>query len=71
MTERSFGEKAKSFLREAVDVPEKVAIAVGAGGMVLSVFAPALLGPSLLLVAGGVGSLAVTQKVWPKKPKNA
>lgn len=61
----------KDTLRNLVDVPEKIAIAIGAGGVALSVFAPALLPASLLLIAGGWFSLEVTRGVWPKKKQTA
>ena len=59
----------KERFRELVDVPEKVAMGVGVGGLVLSIFYPPALAPSLLLIIGGGASMGITNAVWPKKPK--
>lgn len=56
-------------IRNLVDLPEKVAIGVGAAGLLLSLIYPPALPASLLLIIGGGISLGVTNGVWPKKPK--
>jgi hypothetical protein len=61
----------KERFRNLVDVPEKVAIGIGTGGLVLSMFYPPALGPSLLLIIGGGTSLGITNAVWPRKQTTA
>lgn len=57
----------KERFRDLVDLPEKVAIGVGAAGLVLSVLYPPALMPSLLLITTGGVSLGITNAIWPKK----
>ena len=55
-------------IREAVDIPEKIAIGIGAGGLVLSLFYLPAFAPAMELIIGGGTSLGITNDVWPKKP---
>lgn len=58
-------------MREIIDIPEKVAIKIGAVGLILSLFYSPAFMPSLKLITGGSVSLGITQGIWPKKQKAA
>ena len=53
--------------RDLIDLPEKVAIAVGFGLIALSGFAPALFPTGAELVVGGGVSLGITRATLPRK----
>ena len=53
--------------REIVDLPDKAAIGIGAGLILLSPFAPALFPVGALLFVGGGVGLGITRGFWPKK----
>lgn len=56
-----------STVRKIIDIPERASIVAGTGGLLLAIFYPPALIPSLLLVGGGYASLKFTDAVWPKK----
>ena len=65
-------ENAGNFVRELVDVPEKVEIAIRVRAVVVSIAFKkffALVNPWLLLIVGGATSLLLTNAVWPKNTK--
>ena len=61
----------KEKLRNAIDLPEKAAIVVGSGMIVLSLFAPALLPAGILLAGGGYASLKLTDAYFPKNKQKS
>jgi hypothetical protein len=61
----------KERIRESIDLPEKIAIGIGAGGLVLSLFYLPAFAPAMELIIGGGTSLGITNAVWPRKQTTA